>query len=91
MQFHTTHFLGVSDFAYHKNSASSFEKGAILGPKTRFLPNRLLNFNDIENRRQPKDALCQAAYLIYQMLNDLTNIQGLNWTVRAKNLRLLMG
>jgi len=78
LQFHTVHLLVVFDFAYLKNSARVFEKGAILGPKMRFLPNCLLNFHDIENRRTPKDAPCKAAYLIYQMLNFLTNIHGLN-------------
>jgi len=90
MQFHTVHLLAVSDFAYLNNSASGFEKGAILGPKMRFLPNRLLNFHDIDNRRTSKDAPCTAAYLIYQMLNFRSNIHGLNWTVRLKNHRFLM-
>jgi len=68
MPFHTAHHLGVSDFAYHTNSASSCEKCAMLGPETRFLPNHLLNFNEIENRRTPKDAPCHAAYWIYEKL-----------------------
>ena len=82
MQFHMVHLLVVSDFAYLRNLASGFEKGAILGPKMRFLHNSLLNFHDIVNRRTPKEAPCKAAYLIYQMLNLLTDIHGLNWTVR---------
>jgi len=89
IQFYTVHLLVVSDSAYLKNSASGIENGAILGPKMRFLPNRLLNFHDIDNRSTPKDAPCKAAYLIYQMLNYLTNINGHNWTVRLKNRRLL--
>jgi len=55
-----------------------------------FLHHRLLSFEDIERRRQPKDAPFQAAYFTYQVLNCMSNIGGLNWAVCVKNHRFLM-
>jgi len=38
----------------------------------------LLSFEDIKNQRQPKDAPSKAAYFMYQTLNYVMNIHGLN-------------
>jgi hypothetical protein len=55
MQLSMAHLLVVSDIRYHQNSAGSFENTEIFRPKTMFLYHQLLSFEDIENRRQPKD------------------------------------
>jgi hypothetical protein len=60
------------------------------GPTTVFLHHRLRSFDDIENRRRPKDAPYKATYFTYQALKCLINIDGLNWAVHLKNRRLLM-
>jgi hypothetical protein len=56
MELLMPHPLALSDFWYLQNSVSCFEIIVIFGRKTRFLACRLLRFQDIENRRQPKDA-----------------------------------
>jgi len=63
----------------------------MFGPKTRFLGYRLLKFEDIQNRKTPKDAPYEATYFIYQTLNSLINICSHNAMVRLKNRRFLMG
>jgi hypothetical protein len=50
-----------------------------LGQKWLYFQSRLLSFKDIEHWRPPKDALCKAAYFMYQALNYLINIGGLIW------------
>jgi len=47
-----------------------------------FLCPRLMSFEDIENRRGPKDAPRKAAYFTYEALNCQINIGRLNWAVR---------
>jgi hypothetical protein len=91
MQLQMAHLLVVSDFWYLQNSVSCFEIIVIFGVKTMFLGCRLLRIQDIENRRQPKDAPCKAAYFTYQTLNSLINICGLKVMVCLKNRRFLMG
>jgi len=91
MQLWTAHLLVVSNFRYLQNSASCFEIIAIFGPKTSFLGYRLLRFEDIQNLRLPKDAPCGATYFIYQTLNSLIHVCGLNVMICLKNRQFLMG
>jgi len=91
MELLMAHRLVVSAFWYLQNSGSGFEIIVILGRKTRFLGYCLERFNDIGNRRRPKDAPCWAAYFTYQTLNSLINTCGLRVMVRLKNRRFLMG
>jgi len=51
----------VSDFRYLQISASGYQNTVILRPETMFLHHSLPGFEDIENRRPPKDAPCKAA------------------------------
>jgi len=85
------HLLAVFNFWYLQNSASGFEIIVILNRKTRFFGYRLQRFQDIDNRRRPKDAPCWAADFTFQTLNSLINICGLKVMVRLKNCRFLMG
>jgi len=69
MQHCIAHLLAVSNVQYLQNSASGFKNTVIFGPKTMFLGHHLLSFEDIKNRRWPKDAPRKAAYFTYQALN----------------------
>jgi hypothetical protein len=82
MQLCMAHLLVVSNVQYLSNSASGFEYTVIFGLKKMFLRNCFLSFEDINNRRPPKDAACKAAYFTHQVLNCWINIGGLNWAVR---------
>jgi len=79
MQLCVAHLLAVSDFRYLENSASGGPKTSFLGQKWLYFWSCLLSFKDIEHRRPPKDAPCNAAYFTYQAVNILINIGGLNW------------
>jgi len=91
IELQTAHLLAVCDCWYLQYSASCIEIMVIYGRKTRSLGYRLLRFNNIENRRRPKDAPRWAAYFTYQTLNSLINICGLKVVVCLKHRRLLMG
>jgi len=79
--------LVFSDFQYHENSASYCAKTSFLGPKWHLFQSHYLSFWDMQNRRLPKDAPCETAYLTYQTLNSLINIHGLNWGNRLVKTR----
>jgi len=74
MQCCTAHLLVVSNVRYLQNSASNGAKTSFLGEKSLYFQSRLLSFEDIKNRRPPKDAPHRAAYFTYQALNFLINI-----------------
>jgi len=61
MQLCMAHLLVISNFQYLQNSASDDATTWFLGEKCLYFQSRLLSFEDIENRRQPKDAPCKAA------------------------------
>jgi len=61
MQLSMAHHLVVSNFQYLQNVASDGAKTWFLGEKSLYFQSRLLSFEDIENRRPPRDALCKAA------------------------------
>jgi len=90
MQHCMAHLLAVSNVEYLQNSASGFKNTDIFGPKTMFLGHLLLGFEDIKNRRRPKDAPRNAAHFTYQALIFQINIDRHNWAVREKNRRFLM-
>jgi hypothetical protein len=48
---------------------------------------QLAEFWRDQNQRQPKDAPSKAAYFIYQTLNYVMNIHGLNWANRLVRTR----
>ena len=91
MQLQTVQLLAISDFRYLQNSTCYVEIIVIFGPKTRFLSYHLRRFDDIENRRQPKDAPCEVAYFTYQTLNSLINGCGHNVMVHLKISQFSMG
>jgi len=61
MQHSIVHGLVVSNYRYLQNSASDGAKTWFLGEKSLYFQSCLLSFEDIENRRPPKDAPCKAA------------------------------
>jgi hypothetical protein len=60
MQLCMAQLLVVSSLLYLQNSASDGAKTSFLGEKSLYFQSRLLSFEDIENRRLPKDAPCKA-------------------------------
>jgi hypothetical protein len=60
MQLRMAQRLLVSNLRYLQNSASDGAKTSFLGEKSLYVQSHLLSFDDIENRRLPKDAPCKA-------------------------------
>jgi len=56
MQLCMAHLLVVSNFRYLQNLASDGAKPWVFSEKSLYFQSRLLSFEDIGNRRPPKDA-----------------------------------